>query len=66
MKQEYKGIYRKRKTVMDFWLRVATDLNAGFTPEEIAPRYVNKRTGKAYTREHIYYIIRELKTRIAK
>ena len=63
--QRYKGKYRKRKATMEFWLRVATDLNAGMTPDEISKRYVNPNTGKNYTREHIYYVIRELKTRIA-
>jgi len=63
--KKYKGSYRKRKATMDFWLKVATDLNAGLTPREISTRYINPHTDKNYTREHIYYVIREIKTRIA-
>lgn len=55
---------KRRKATSEFWLRVATDLNAGMTPDEIAGRYINPKTEKPYTREHIYWVIRQLKKRI--
>jgi hypothetical protein len=54
---------KTNREATQFWLKVATDLNAGFTPDEIAERYTNPKTGKKYTREHIYWVIRQLKTR---
>ena len=45
----------------EFWMRVATDLNAGMTPAKIAQRYINPNTGKHYTREHIYWVINVLR-----
>jgi hypothetical protein len=49
----------------EFWAQVATDVNAGMTAKQIANRYKNPVTGKPYTREHIYWVIKQLnKTRI--
>lgn len=52
---------KKHKMAIDLWLRVATDVNAGIEPKDIAKRYINSKTGKPYTREHIYWIIRQVK-----
>ncbi len=55
---------KRKKEASDFWLRIATDINAGLTPDEIAGRYTNPKTNKPYTRQHIYWVIRQLKTRV--
>lgn len=51
---------KRKKEASDFWLRVATDYNAGMTPEDIAGRYKNPKTHKNYTVKHIYWVIRQL------
>lgn len=51
---------KRKKEATDFWLRVATDVNAGMTPEEIAGRYTNPKTQKPYSVKHIYWVIRQL------
>lgn len=53
--------YQRKKEAREFWLRVATDYNAGMTPKEIAERYTNPNTGKPYTREHIHWILKKLR-----
>ena len=49
----------KRKT-RKFWVKVVVDYNNGMTAKEIAAKYINPRTGKNYSREHIYTIINEM------
>lgn len=51
---------KRKRTATDFWLRVATDVNGGMTPDVIATRYKNPKTGKHYTVKHIYWVIRQL------
>lgn len=51
---------KRKKLATDFWLRVATDINGGMTPDEVAGRYKNPKTGKPYTVKHIYWVIRQL------
>lgn len=54
--------YEKRKEkARDFWIRVMTDYNAGMTPSEIAKRYRNPKTHRAYTREHIHWILNKMR-----
>lgn len=57
MKIEYQGHTRRTKKAVEFWLSVAKDYNDGMAPENIAMKYINPRTGKNYTREHIYWIL---------
>lgn len=52
----------KRKTeAREFWVRVATDYRAGMTPTEIAQRYINPKTNKPYTREHIHWVLNQIR-----
>ena len=55
---------KRKREASEFWLKVATDINAGMTPDEIAGRYTNPKTGKPYTRQHIYWVIRQIKNRV--
>lgn len=54
----------RAKTAKSLWLRVATDLAAGLSISEVSERYINPLTGKPYSHSHIYWIIRQLKTRV--
>lgn len=58
-----KMLHTKRKLeAREFWVKVATDYNAGMTPSEIAARYINPKTGKHYTREHIHWVLNKLRS----
>lgn len=59
--KELPGQTLRKERAREFWMRVATDLNSGMTPAVIAKRYRNPATGKRYTREHIYWIIRTIR-----
>lgn len=60
MEIKYHNHTKRKKEAMDLWLRVATDYNNGLSATKIAKRYTNPKTGKPYTREHIYFILRKL------
>lgn len=51
---------KRKEEAKKFWEKVKKDLDEGMTPDEIASTYINKRTGKKYTREHIFWIIRQI------
>jgi len=55
------GYAKIKEEARDFWLRVAADLRSGLTVAQIAKRYTNPKTGRHYSREHIYWIIRQIK-----
>jgi hypothetical protein len=46
---------------MELWVKVATDYNAGMSPEQIRNRYTNPKTGKPYTRGYIYWVLNKIK-----
>lgn len=48
---------RKKKAQM-LWLQVLKDDSDGISPEDIAKKYINEKTGKPYTIKHIYWILR--------
>lgn len=62
MEIKYQKHTMRKKQARDFWIRVATDFNGGIPASKIAKRYTNPKTGKPYTREHIYYILKQVKT----
>lgn len=51
---------RRQRETKAFWIKIVTDINAGMTPDQIAERYINPKTHKPYTREHIYWVIRKI------
>lgn len=57
----YHGYKRRTERAKAFWLQVAADYNAGISAKEIAARYINPDTGRQYTREHIYLILRKFR-----
>lgn len=58
---KYQGHGRRSKRAISFWLQVAQEYNDGIPPEEIAEKHINPKTGKPYTREHIYWILKRVK-----
>lgn len=62
MKVQYQGHKRRTEHAMELWVKVATDYNAGMSPEQIRHRYTNPKTGKAYSRGYIYWVLKKVKT----
>lgn len=61
-RQEY---LNKRKSVTkEFWLRIVKDYNSGLSATDISAKYINKRTGKPYSRQHIHMIIRLMRSQL--
>ena len=50
-----------RDKAMKFWLKVAKDYKKGISAQEIANKYINPKTGRKYTRAHIYGILTTLR-----
>lgn len=63
MEIKLRGHKKQTDRAIELWLRIATDLNAGLDPVQVADKYINPNTGKKYTRQHIYWVIKQLKTR---
>ena len=62
MKIQYQGHKRRTERAMELWVKVATDYNAGMSPEQIRNRYENPKTGKPYSRGYIYWVLNKIKT----
>lgn len=62
MEITYQGHKKRSQRAHDLWLRIATDFNAGMSAKDIASRYTNPITKRPYTREHIYLVLRKIKT----
>lgn len=59
---KYQKHTKKTEKALEFWRQVVADYNSGMRAVDIADRYVNPNTGLNYTREHIYYILRRMRT----
>ena len=62
--QRKKYLAEMRANVMPFWTKVVEQYNDGVPAREIAKMYINSKTGKPYSRQHIHSIVqtmRELK-----
>lgn len=55
---EYKGNTKRKKEAVSLWLEVVAEAKQGLTVPEIREKHTNPRTGKPYTREHIYWILK--------
>lgn len=62
MKIQYQGHKRRTERAKDLWVKVATDYNAGMSPEVIRKRYKNPNTGEPYSRGYIYWVLNKIKT----
>lgn len=61
MEIKYQMHEKRHKLALAFWRQVVRDFNKGKTAKEIADFYVNPKTGKHYTRAHIYWILEQMK-----
>jgi len=60
MKVKYKGHSRRTKVAKSLWLKMAEDYDNDIPPAEIAKKYKNPKTGKPYTRGHVYWVLERL------
>lgn len=61
MKIKYQGHSRRTERAKELWVKIATDYNAGLSPEQIRKRYTNPNTNKPYTRAYIYWVLNRVK-----
>lgn len=61
MKVKYQGHEKRKNRAHAFWRQVVRDYNGGKSAQAIASFYVNPKTGKQYTRAHIYWILQQMK-----
>jgi hypothetical protein len=61
MKVIYQGHEKRKNRARAFWRQVLKDYNSGKSAQTIANFYVNPKTGKNYTRAHIYWILDQMK-----
>lgn len=60
MKVKYRGFKKVTETARQMWLLMANDYNNGVDPNEIVKKYINPRTGKHYTRPHLYWVLKQV------
>lgn len=53
---------QRKKEAINVWVKMLTLSRAGVKPRDIARRFINEQTGKPYTREHVYLVLRKMKT----
>ena len=56
-RKEY--LQRRKAIAKEFWAEVVRLFNSGKTAKDIAAMFTNPNTGKPYTREHIYWILKQ-------
>jgi hypothetical protein len=58
-RKEY--LERRKATAQSFWDEVVRLFNSGKSAKDIAAMFKNPTTGKNYTREHIYWILKQMR-----
>jgi hypothetical protein len=58
---KYQNQEKREVRAEAFMRQVAKDYNSGKTAQQIADFYMNPKTGKNYTRSHIYWILNKAK-----
>ena len=53
---------QRKKEAINIWIKMLTLSQSGVKPRDIAERFVNEQTGKPYTREHVYLVLRKMRT----
>lgn len=61
MKVKYQGHEKRKVRAQAFWRQVVKEYNGGKTAQSIANNYINPKTGKNYTRAHIFWILKVMK-----
>ena len=59
MNINYQQHQQRISRAKDFWLKVIADYNAGMSAQTICERYINPNTGRHYSREHIYWVLKQ-------
>jgi len=63
MEIQMQGHSKVKKESVKFWFKVLGDYHEGLSADEIALKYTNPKIGKPYTRQHIYWILRQIRTK---
>jgi hypothetical protein len=50
---------RRKQRAQAFWRQIVREYNSGKSAQSIAEAYINPKTGKNYTRAHIYWILKK-------
>jgi hypothetical protein len=53
---------QRKKEAIGVWVKMFTLWKSGVKPRDIARRFVNEQTGQPYTREHVYLVLRTMKS----
>lgn len=62
-----KSFYQQRKQeAINVWVKMFTLWKGGMTPRDIAKKFINEQTGKPYTREHVYHVLKVMKEKPAE
>ena len=67
MEIKYQGHKNRKEKAIEIWRKIARDFNGdpanGIKPvpaDKLRLRYTNPKTGKSFSRSHIYYVLRKL------
>lgn len=61
VKVKYQNHEKRTARATALWRQVVKEYNGGKSAQQIANSYVNPKTGKNYTRAHIYWILQKMK-----
>lgn len=61
MKVEYQRHKKRTERAKQFWQLVVEKYKSGKSAQQIASEHMNPLTGKNYTRQHMYYILKKAK-----
>ena len=61
MQINWQGQSKRKKRAYFLWKQFVDEYNSGKSAQEIADSYVNPKTGKNYTRAHVYWVLQQMK-----
>lgn len=61
MKILKKGHLQQKIRTRKIWVNIANDYLSGMSISDISKKYINSKTNKSYSREHIYLILRQVR-----
>src|SRR3990167_1957882 len=61
MQINWQGQSKRKKRAYLLWKQFVDEYNSGKSAQEIADSYVNPKTGKNYTRAHVYWVLQQMK-----
>ena len=60
MQINWQGQSKRKQRAAIFWNQIATEYNAGKSVQDISNMYINPKTGRSYTRAHIYWVLKKM------